>query len=71
MKQDKLINFSIDNYFRNPFRWGFIDVDNIGTRKRYGGIYYKTWNPFEDNDLVFIFIFFHYWKKKWIFKVSK
>jgi hypothetical protein len=80
--KDTLINLTIDDRFRNPFHWGKfryepdykvltrIESDlKESKRKTYGVIFYKTWNPFEDNNLVIIFIFFHYWKKKWIFKI--
>jgi hypothetical protein len=82
--KDKLINLTIDDQFRNPFHWGKFKYEpdykvltRLETdwkeynRKKYGVIYYKTWNPFEDNNLVILFIFFHHWKKKWIFKVKK
>ena len=81
--KDKITNLTIDNRFRNPFHWGKFryepdykvltraDKDFKDTKRVYGVIYYKTWNPFEDNNLVIFFLFFHHWKKNIIFKVNK
>ena len=82
--KDKIINLTIDDQFRNPFHWGIFKYEpdyKVLTRleadwkeyrrKRYGIVYLKTWNPFEDNNLVIVHLFIHRWKKVWIFKVQK
>lgn len=79
--KDTLINFTIDDRFRNPFHWGewryepspkqltALEEDiREYNRKVFGFIFYKTWNPFEDGNLIIIFLFFWKWKKKWIIR---
>ena len=61
----KSINFTIDNYFRHPLRWGKCPM-NIHSIKVFGFIYNRRPSPTSRIDIWYLNMYFY----KWVWTIS-
>ena len=56
----RTINFTLDNWFRNPLRWGKCPM-NIGRPVVFGFIYNKMSHPHHIKDIWYLNLYFYKW----------
>lgn len=56
----KMINFTINNQFRHPLRWGKCPM-NIGSIKSFGFIFIKKPHPSSLKDIWYLNLYFYKW----------
>lgn len=55
------INFTIDNYFRHPLRWGRCPM-SIGKHIVFGFTYNKQKSPTSFTDIWYLNLYFYKWR---------